>query len=124
MLILAIFFNLNPDIGQKQGKFSKILSKKGLKFISTKKNGLVALNLGLLLLPAEVDPIQKKQNYKKKTLMVYSICYIKMIFALSIKIIALHIGATIVQVRIPGLKGLILEDRVCFAIFLTLNKQF
>lgn len=47
--------------------------------------------LGLVLLLAKIDPIAEKQDYKKNTLKAYSNSYVKIILALPIKVITLHI---------------------------------
>lgn len=47
-----------------------------------------------------------------------------MVFAMLTKVITLHIKATIVKVGVLYLKNFIPRCGICFAIFLTLNKQF
>ena len=96
LLILEISLNLGPDVSYKQGRFSKTLSKKGLKFVLSKKDGSIAPNLGLILLPAEIDPISEKQSYEENTLGSHDTGRIKMIFTLSTKVVVLHIGTIIV----------------------------
>lgn len=58
--VLRILFNLNPDAYHKGGRFSKVLPKKYLKFVLSKKNGIIIFNLDLVLLPIKVDLILKK----------------------------------------------------------------
>lgn len=60
MLMLRILFNFCLNIGYKQGRFSKFLLKKGVKFVLSKKNGIVVFNLSLILLLAEVNLILRK----------------------------------------------------------------
>lgn len=77
-----------------------------------------------MLLLAEVNPILEEQSRKKYAFRVYDIGDIKIVFSLSTKVVALHIGATILQVRVSSLKSLIPEGGIYFAMFLTLNKLF
>ena len=65
LLILGIPLNLGSDVGHKRGEFSETLLEKGLEFISSEGSGLVALNLGLVLLPAEVNLSQKNEAAKR-----------------------------------------------------------
>lgn len=89
--MLEILLNLDPDIGYRQSGFSKTWSKKSLKFIPSRRNDTVAFNLSLVLLPVKIDFIPKKQSRKRDTLVAHSIGYIKIIFALLIKVITLYI---------------------------------
>lgn len=91
LLVLKILFNLSLDISCKQDKFSKILQKKSLKFISKNSNGTILFNLSLVLFLVEVNFISKKQSFKKNVLVVNDTSYIKKIFALLTKIIAFYI---------------------------------
>ena len=103
LLILGIPLNLESDVGHKQEGFSEALSEKGFELIPSEKGGLVALNLGLVLLLADVDLIPKKRGYKGDALVAFGTDCIKMILALLTKVVALHVQALIIQVRITGL---------------------
>lgn len=78
------------------------MPKKSFEFIPSNRNSTVIFNLGLMLLPVNVDPIAEKQNRKGNALGAYGIGHIKIIFALSTKVIALHVKATIIQVGISS----------------------
>ena len=60
LLVLGIALDFSPDIGYKSGRFSKTLPKKSLEFVPSRGTGTVIFNLGLVLLPAEVNPIPKE----------------------------------------------------------------
>lgn len=75
-----------------------------------------------MLLAIEIYSIIEKQGCKKDALGARGTGYIKMIFALSIKVVAFYMEATIIQVDVLGVKGPICRCIVCFAIFLALNK--
>lgn len=96
LLILRIPFNLSQDIGYKVGRFFKILLEKSLEFVSNKKDGTVTFNLGLILFLAEVDLISEKQGCNKNALKTHSIRCLEILFALSIEVITLFVGATII----------------------------
>lgn len=83
LLVLRIPLNLALDIGHERDGFSKTLLEKGLKFVPSKKGDPVALNMGLVLLPAEVDPIPEGQRSKGEALVAHSTCRVEMIFRLS-----------------------------------------
>lgn len=100
------------------------MPEKDLKFVENRRDDTVAFNLSFILLLMEVDPISKEQSCKRYILGVCSSCHIKIVFALLAKIIALHMGATIVFVGVLGIEDFILRSEVCFAMFLTLNKKF
>ena len=77
--------------------------KKGLEFVLNKRDGLVALNLGLVLLLAKVDSIPEQRSCKRNALMICGSGHVKMIFTLLTKVVALYMQALIVQVGISGL---------------------
>lgn len=77
-----------------------------------------------MLLPAKIDPILEKQSRKEDALVARSIGHIKIILALIIEVVAFHVGATIVQIGIPGLKSPFPKCKICFVMFLAFNKQF
>lgn len=58
--MLGILLNLDTDIGYKQGRFCDTLPNKDLEFVLSNEGGIVALNLGFLLLLVEVNPISEK----------------------------------------------------------------
>lgn len=126
LLVLGIALNFCLNIGLKWGRFSKTLLKEDLKFVLWKKDDIIAFNLSLVLLLAEVNLILEKQSHKWDALVAYSIGYIKMILILSTKIITLHVWAFIIQIRVLGLKEEIAECKICLklAIILAFNEQF
>lgn len=91
LLILGISLNLYSDISYKQCKFFETLLEKGLKFVLSKRDDILTFNLGLMLLPSEIDPIVEKQGRKKDAWVACGTGDIKMVFVLLIKIIALYI---------------------------------
>lgn len=123
-LILGIPFNHCPDIDYKQVGFSKTILEKGLKFTSNRGNSTLAFNLSLVLLPAEVDPILEEQGRKKEAMVARGNNHVEIIFILPAEVVAPHMLATIVQIRVPGLKNAITGCKVCFAMFLIFNIQF
>ena len=94
--MLGIPLNFSPDIGHKRGGFSETLSEKGLEFILSKGGGPVALNLGLTLLPVEVEPIPKEQGCEGNTLEPCDTGRVKMVLALLTEIVALHMQGPII----------------------------
>lgn len=60
-----------------------------------------------MLLPGNVDHIPKEQSRKKDALGIYSIDYIKMVYTLWRKVVALYLGAFVVQVGPSDLKAFI-----------------
>lgn len=60
LLILQILLNFSLDANHKSDRFFKTFFKKGFKFVSSRKNGIVTLNLDLLLFPMKVDLISEK----------------------------------------------------------------
>lgn len=122
--MLGIPLVLSSDASYEGSGFSKALLEKSLEFVPSRKDGTVTFNLGLVLLPVEVNPIPKKQGYKGYALRAHDTWRVKIILALLTKIIALYVGATLVQVVVPGLESPIAGSEVCFAMFLALHKQF
>lgn len=116
--------DFSTDVDHKRGRLLKVLLKKGLKFVLDKRGGIVAFNLSLMLLSAEVDLISKNQIRESIALGVYYIDYIQKVFVRLTKVITFYVRATIIQVGVLGLESLILECKICFAIFLAINKQF
>lgn len=96
LLVLRILLDFCPNANYKDGRFSKALLEKNLKFVPSRRVGNVALNLSLVLLLAEVDSILEKQSYKRDTLRAHGTGRIKIILGLSIKVVALHVGPTMV----------------------------
>lgn len=91
LLVLKIPIHLSLDIGCKKSKFSKTLLEKSFEFILNKRGNIITLNLGFLLLQIKVNPISEKQIYKKDVLIAYDNSYIKMIFAILIKLVVFYI---------------------------------
>ena len=119
---MGISLNLGLDIGYKQVRFSETLTEKKLEFVPSKRGGPVVFNLGLVLLLAKVNLILEKQSYKENGLVVRGTGRVKMILAQLTKVVAFHVGATIVQVGVPDLSSHIPKGEVCFIIFLVFNK--
>lgn len=64
LLLLRISLNLSSYAGHKSGRFFKTLSKKDLEFVSSRRDGIVAFNLGLVLSPMNL--ILSKRNEAAK----------------------------------------------------------
>lgn len=96
LLVLGILLSLNLDTCHKQGKFSETLLKKSLKFVINTMDSTIVFNLGLVLLPAEVNSSPEKQGCKRDAFVDYGNSRIEMIFALLTKVIALYIQVFIV----------------------------
>lgn len=77
-----------------------------------------------MLLSAEDELISKKQGRKEDAFGACGTNCVKIIFALLIEVVALYMQASIVQVRVFGIKKAIVECEICLklAIFLALNK--
>lgn len=91
LLVLQVFFDFTPDVVNKRGRFSKILSEKCFKFVLSEESNPVPLNLNLVLLPIKVDFILKKQDRKRDALVVCGTSYIEMIFTLLTKVVILYV---------------------------------
>lgn len=124
LLILEISLDFSLDAGYKSREFSKSLLEKNLKFIPIGRKSTIIFNLGLVFLPVEIDFISKKQGCKRNVLEAHNTSYVKRVFASLTVVIVLYKQATIVYVRVLGLKNYITEGIICFTIFLALNKQF
>ena len=124
LLVLEILLDFGPDASYKQGGFSKILPKKGLKFVPSRGDGIVTFNLSFVLLPVEVNPVSEKRGCKGDAFVACSFSRIKMVLILLTEIIALHMQAAIVKIGISGLKNSIPGGLVCLAMFLALDKRF
>lgn len=96
LLMLRIPLNLNLDASHKSSNFTKALLEKSLEFVLNKRNNTVIFNFGLVLLPAGVNLIQKKQGHKKEVLRACSIGCVKIVFALLTKIVTLYMKTIIV----------------------------
>lgn len=123
LLILRFSLNLSPNASYKQDKFPKILLKKDFEFILNKRGNIILFDLNFILLLREIYLVIKKPNNKKNTFRTYSIGYVKIIFVLLTKTIAIYIWVFIVYIRITSLKGPVLESRLCLAIFLALTND-
>ena len=104
MLVLKISHNFSPNASYKSVGFSKVLLNKRFEFVPNKGDGTVIFNLGLVLLLAEFDPISEEQSSEGDTLGACTTSRIKRVLALLREVIALYIGATIIQVGVFGLK--------------------
>lgn len=124
LLVFKISLDFNLNAGYKSSRFFKNLLEKSFEFVLSEKDNTVIFNMDFLLLSVKVDLIPKKQGCKKNTLGACNTGYIKIVFTLPKKVIALYVRAIIVEVRILDLKDPISECKVCFAIFLALNKKF
>ena len=60
LLVLEIPLDLGSDVSFKQGGFSETLPEEGLKFVPSRRDGIVAFNLRFVLLPAEINPISEE----------------------------------------------------------------
>lgn len=95
-MVLEITLNFDSDAGYKEDRFFKILSKKSLKFVLSRGNSIVALDLGFIILLVEIDLIANKRSCKKYMLRTRDISCIEMIFILPTIIIAFHIGTFVI----------------------------
>lgn len=100
------------------------LPKKDLKFVLSKGNGIIVLNLGFMLLPTELGLIVEKEGHKIDAFEIRSTGCVKIVLALLTKVVSFYIQATIVQVEVLEFESPILGGKVCFTIFLALKKQF
>ena len=124
LLVLEIPLDLGPDASYKRDRFSKTLPEKGLKFVLSRRNNIVAFNVNFVLLLIEVNPILEEQSRKGDMFVACGSGCIKMILTLLTETIALYMRAPIVKVEVPSLEGFIPRGGVCLAIFLAIDKQF
>ena len=124
LLVFGIPLDLGSNASYKRGGFSKTLLEKGLEFVPGRGDGIVAFNLSFVLLPVEVNPISEEQRREEDAFVARGSGRIKMILTLSTEIIALHMRACIVKVGVLSLKGSIPGGKVCWAMFLALDKRF
>lgn len=122
--MLKISLDLNLDFSYKSSRFSKALPRNSLEFILCKRDGTIVFNLSLVLLLIEVNSILEEKDRKRYILGVCNISRIKMVLALSIKIVAPHVIVTIVPISILCLESPILEGRIYFTMFLAFKKIF
>ena len=124
LLVLEIPLNLGLNVSHKQSRFSEILLEKSLEFVLSRGNGIVAFNLSFVLLLAEVNPVLEKWGHKRDAFVTRGSSHVEMIFTLLTKVIALHIQALIVKVRVSGLKKAIPECGICLKLvmFLAFDK--
>lgn len=94
--MLRILLNFYLNIGYKKGWFSKILLKKGLKFVTSREDGTIIFNLSFVLLPVKINLVVEEQSHKKDALVAHVIGYVKIIFALLTKVVAFYIKASII----------------------------
>lgn len=113
LLVFGISLNLNLDAGQKQDRFCKILLEKGFKLVPSRESNTVAFDLGLILLLVEIDLISEEQIHRKHVLKACGISHVKIIFALSTKVVIFYMGISVIQIVIPALKSSIPRSKVC-----------
>ena len=90
LLVLEILLDLGLDASYKQSGFAETLPKKGLEFVPSRRNAIVAFNLSFLLLLAEVNLVSKKQGQKGDAFVSCDSNHIKMIFTLLTEVIILY----------------------------------
>lgn len=96
LLILRIALNLCSNVGHKQSRFFKVLLKKSFEFIPNKRSNAITFYIDLILLPAEIDLLSKKQSHKKDTLVAHSTSHIKIILVMLTKVIVFYMQVAIV----------------------------
>lgn len=121
---MEILLNLGSDASHEQGRFSKTLSEESFKFISSRRNGIIASKLSFVLLLAEINLVLEKQGRKGYAFVIRTSDHVEIIFTLSTKVIGLYEQTFIVKVKITGLKKAIAECGICLklAMFLAFNK--
>lgn len=60
LLVLKISLDFSSDANHKGDRFFEVLLEKSFEFVTSKKDGIIAFNLGLVLLSAKVDLISKE----------------------------------------------------------------
>ena len=91
LLILRVSFNFTPDVVNERGGFSKTLLEECLEFVPSEGSNPVPLNLSLVLLPAEVDPISKEQGREGDALVACGTGRVEMVFTLPTEVVTLHV---------------------------------
>ena len=124
LLVLGIPLDLGPDASHKRVGFFKALAEKSLGFVPSRRDGTVIFNLGLVLLPAEVDLVPEERGREGDTLVARGSGRVEIVPTLSTEVVALHVQAPIVQVGVPGLEGSFSSNGVRSAMLLTSNKRF
>lgn len=77
-----------------------------------------------MLLSTKVDPVLKKQSYKKDVFIAYDTGYIKIVLTLMTKIVVLYMQTFIIQVGIPSFESFFKSNKICWSIFIAFNKKF
>lgn len=72
------------------------MPKKSFEFVLSKRDNIIIFNLDFILLPTEVDFILEKKGNKEDVLEAHKTGRIKTIFALSTKVVALHVKVNII----------------------------
>ena len=90
LLVLRVSFDFISDVINERGEFSEILSKKCFEFVLSKGSNPVPLNLSLVLLPAEIDPILEEKSCKKHALVARGTGRVKIVFTLLTEVVILH----------------------------------
>lgn len=75
-----------------------------MEFVLNRGSGAIAFYLDFVLLPAKINIFIGKKNRKENRLIAHGTSYVKIIFALSTKIVAFYVQIFIVQVEIFGFK--------------------
>ena len=91
LLVLGIPLDCGLDAGHKQGGFSETLLGKGLKFVLSRGDGIVAFNLSFMLLLAKVNLVSKKRGRKEIAFVARGFGRVEIILTLLTNIIALYI---------------------------------
>lgn len=115
--MIKIILNFYLNAYYKQNKFFKILSKKNLKFISSRRNNIVTFNLSFILLLTKVNSNSKKYINKKEIFITRDFTYIKMIFILFKKIVIFYIEDYVLKIRFLSYNSSILKYKVYLKIF-------
>ena len=84
----------------------------------------VPFYLSLVLLLAEIDPVAEEQSCKRYALRARGTGCVKIVLALPIEIVVLHVETLIIQLGVSGLENSILRGGVCLTMLLAFNKQF
>lgn len=88
--MLQVSFDFIPNVIYKWNRFFKILLKKNFEFVLYKKNNLVLLNLSLMLLLTEVDPISENPGHEKNAFIICGTNCVEIILILLTKIVIFY----------------------------------
>lgn len=96
LLLLGIPLDLGLDASDEQIGCFEALVEKNLEFAPNRGDSIITFNLSLVLLPAEVDFVLEEQGHKRNALVARGSGCVKMVLALSTKVVALYMRALIV----------------------------